>query len=160
MLPSFPFWLSRKSLIVFSKLEKPKTLNESDNKLLTIPKTIPTVHFIKTCISLTILNYLSLSTLHFKKNKKTLFCECKTNHKIQPTLYGYISAPSFTSQHYLKYFKSFIHNIKNKATQDNNGNVNVETEIDILNGNGKFCCQLESTGKIRITENPLPDSIC
>lgn len=43
---------------------------------------------------------------------------------------------------------------------DNNGN-NVETETDLMNGNVKqFSCQLqESTGKIRITENPLPENI-
>lgn len=69
------------------------------------------------------------------------------------------------SQHYLKYhFKSFIHNINNKATtgdDDNNGN-NVETETDSMNGNVRnFSCHLqESTGnKIRITENPLPDNM-
>lgn len=71
------------------------------------------------------------------------------------------------SQHYLKYhLKSFIHNINNKATDDiDNGN-NVETETDLMNGNvKKFSnCQLEKlletpTGKIRITENPLPENI-
>lgn len=66
------------------------------------------------------------------------------------------------SQHYLKYhFKSFIHNINNKATggDDDNGN-NVDTETDTMNGNFKqFCCPQESTGKIRITENPLPENI-
>lgn len=43
---------------------------------------------------------------------------------------------------------------------DNNGN-NVETETDLMNGNVKqFSCHLqESTGKIRITENPLPENI-
>lgn len=45
---------------------------------------------------------------------------------------------------------------------DNNGNSTVvETDTDLMNGNVKhFNCQLqESTGKIRITENPLPESI-
>lgn len=69
------------------------------------------------------------------------------------------------SQHYLKYhFKSFIHNINTKATEgDNNGNVhNVDTETDMMNGNVRqFNCHPlhESTGKIRITENPLPENI-
>lgn len=68
------------------------------------------------------------------------------------------------SQHYLKYhFKSFIHNINCEATDgdDNNGN-NVEIETDLMNGNaGHLNCQLQesTTGKIRITENPLPESI-
>jgi hypothetical protein len=68
------------------------------------------------------------------------------------------------SQHYLKcHLKSFIHNINNKATadDDNNGN-NVDTETDMMNGNVKhFNCQQQesSTGKIRITENPLPENI-
>lgn len=65
------------------------------------------------------------------------------------------------SQHYLKcHFKSFIHNINNKATDEDNGN-NVETtDTDLINGNIKtfINCQLE-TGKIRITENPLPDTM-
>lgn len=67
------------------------------------------------------------------------------------------------SQHYLKYhLKSFIHNINNKATEDDNNGNNVETETDMLNGNGNVKlfnnCQLE-TGKIRITENPLPENM-
>lgn len=42
---------------------------------------------------------------------------------------------------------------------DNNGNV--ETETDLMNGNVKLFnnCHLETTGKIRITENPLPENI-
>lgn len=67
------------------------------------------------------------------------------------------------SQHYLNYhLKSFINTI-NEATMDDDNNGNVETETDMLNGNGKVKlnhnnCQLE-TGKIRITENPLPDNM-
>lgn len=136
---------SRKSLIVFSKLE-------NSMKVIKIIRKIPTSSFHKDM-------HLAYNIKLYSSLKKTYSVSVKLIIN-STNLYGYISAPSFTSQHYLKYFKSFIHNIKNKATQDNNGNVNVETETDLMNGNGKFCCQQESTGKIRITENPLPDSIC
>lgn len=71
------------------------------------------------------------------------------------------------SQHYLKYhFKSFICTINNKdEVNGNNGN---DSEIDVLNGNSngrKFnygegaTTSTTASTQIRITENPLPESI-
>lgn len=84
-----------------------------------------------------------------------------------------IPAPSFMSQHYLKYhFKSFICTINNNEVNGNNGN---DIETDVLNGNSngrKFnysdggataaattASTAMTTTQIRITENPLPESI-
>lgn len=66
-----------------------------------------------------------------------------------------LPAPSFMSQHYLKYhFKSFISTINNKAFDEVNGN----NELDVMNGNGKKVNTTEgkTANMIRITENPLP----
>ncbi|XP_070496729.1 protein NDRG3 isoform X7 [Chironomus tepperi] len=65
-------------------------------------------------------------------------------------------APSFMTQHYLKYhFKSFISTINNKAFDEVNGN---NAEIDVNNGNGRKynCADGKTTTMFRITENPLP----
>lgn len=83
------------------------------------------------------------------------------------TLYVWPPAPSFMSQHYLKYhFKSFIQTTNYKATDDVNGNTNNETETDLMNGNSKAmktsfnATGIGSTGGIiRITENPLPENV-
>lgn len=59
------------------------------------------------------------------------------------------------------HFKSFIHNIA-KATDDvnNNGNNADTTDTDLINGNLKhFNNSQLDPGKIRITENPLPENI-
>lgn len=65
------------------------------------------------------------------------------------------------SEHYLNHFKSF-HNFNKAAYQDDNNGNKIETETDLMNGNVKHfsnCHLQESTGKIRITENPLPESV-
>lgn len=76
------------------------------------------------------------------------------------------------SQHYLKYhFKSFICTINNKAFDEVNGNNGNDSETDAMNGNSNGR-KVNSNGNvnasnnnnnnnmfIRITENPLTDSI-
>lgn len=92
-------------------------------------------------------------------NASLLLTETLNLKKIIHTL----PAPSFMSQHYLKYhFKSIISTINNKAFDEVNGN---NIEIDVMNGNGRKTATGDgktttttttTSGIIRITENPLP----